>query len=88
MMKRQFWTEAEKEILKSMAMANRCAKDIIKVLKSRTIHSVNQKAAELGLSLAGKEPEIDINEFNRLMGINNGSNRSKDNPIRERGRRV
>ncbi len=81
-MKRQFWTEAEKDILKSMAMAGRYAEDIIKVLKSRTINSVNQKAAELGLSLAGKEPEIDINEFNRLMGISNGSVRLPNSKVR------
>jgi len=62
------WQENEIEILKKMAAAGRRVREISAVLKSRSSNSINCKAYSLGLSLGEGEPEIDMDEFKRLMG--------------------
>lgn len=60
------WTDQEVEILKEMAAKGYQADDIIKVLRSRTIEGVSNKANALGLSLSAA-PEIDMDAYARAM---------------------
>lgn len=65
-MNNRFWTDREIEILQEMAN-NKCTiADACRVLKSRTKHAINQKAASLGLVFGG-EPEIDFEAFKRII---------------------
>lgn len=61
------WTEQEVEILRKMAEAGKSVDDIAAVLVSRTVCSVEKKASELRVSLAGRT-EIDVAAFNQIMG--------------------
>ena len=49
-----------------MALAGKTVDDIGAVLKSRSVHSIQSKAASLRLSLC-PAPEIDLSEFKRIM---------------------
>jgi hypothetical protein len=62
------WTDKETYILKAMAKKGYTPREISRVLKSRTGHSIHCKADTLGLSLGIKEVEIDEAAFKRLMG--------------------
>lgn len=62
-----FWTDEEIEILKKMANAGYSAKQISKVLKTRTINGVNRKAQELDISLGRKKVVIDYNKLEEYL---------------------
>lgn len=61
------WTEKEKDLLKKMAEKGLTAKDVMLVLKSRSIASISAQAASMGLSLCQKEVEIDEVAFKKIM---------------------
>ena len=61
-----YWSNQEKDILKQMAERGFMTPDIMRVLK-RSKNSIDIMASKMGLSLAGKKPEIDMDEFARLM---------------------
>jgi len=54
----KFWTEKEIKILKELCKARKTMPEAQKVFPHRTKNSINCKANEAGLSLAGPEPEI------------------------------
>jgi hypothetical protein len=60
------WTKKEIEILKQMIATGCAVEEILKVLKSRTQGSIQAKAGDLGLSLAGT-PEIDFDAFTKYI---------------------
>lgn len=60
------WKPKEIEILKKMIKANKRPEDVATVLKSRSIDSVRNKAARLGLGFL-YEPEYDFAAFERMM---------------------
>lgn len=60
------WTEQEIYILKTMSDAGKRAEEIHKVLQSRTIEAINNKASQFGLSLSGK-PRVDLAAFKEIM---------------------
>ena len=62
-----YWNDREKKVLKEMAESGRNAKDIAKILKSRTTNAIHIKANTMGLSLAGEKPEIDFEAFKKMM---------------------
>ena len=66
-MQRLTWTLKEEEILKLMVAGGKMPEDIIKILKSRSINSVKNKAYGMGLSFGGPAPEIDMDEYARFM---------------------
>ena len=61
------WSDQETEIVKTMSEKGFKAHDIKKVLKGRSIDAIQLKAGSLGCSLNGAPPEIDMDEFARLM---------------------
>lgn len=61
------WTDQEHEIMRKMAHAGKNRWDIAKVLTSRTPVAIASKAISLGISLNGGMPEIDMDEYNRIM---------------------
>lgn len=63
-----FWNDQEIVILKQMAKAGKNARQIRKVLTSRTENAIGKKAADLCLSLSGAEPMIDFEQFKKIMG--------------------
>jgi hypothetical protein len=63
----KFWTDKEVEVLKQMADLGYSADDIKKVLKSRTRDGISNKASAIGISLSGKQPEIDFEAFQRFI---------------------
>jgi len=65
------WTDKEIEILKEMAQKGFRVQDIQKVLKSRSINGIRNKALLLNLSLMGERPEIDFEAFRQMMAIKN-----------------
>lgn len=61
------WTEGEREILKTMIAARKRAADIGRVLKSRSTAAIFNQAYSMGLKITGETPEIDADEFKRIM---------------------
>jgi hypothetical protein len=61
------WLSEEERVLTEMANAGFTVNTISKVLKSRSRDAIEQKAAHLNLSLAGKPPEIDYEVFKKLI---------------------
>ena len=61
------WTDEENSILREMAQAGKNKWNIAKVLKSRTPDAIANKANSLGISLGGGLPEINMDEYRRIM---------------------
>ena len=61
------WSKQEEEILRDLAKAGHGARKIMTVLKSRTVHAVQQKADAMDVRLGSPEPEIDFDAFKNLM---------------------
>ena len=61
------WTEQEVDILKEMATGGFTEKEITRVLKSRTVHAINQKCKNTGIVLKSREPEIDFDAFKSML---------------------
>lgn len=61
------WTPQELEILKKMAEAGKTAKEIKKVLVTRSMGGITNKASSVGLSLAGLEPTINFEAYKEMM---------------------
>ncbi len=61
------WTDEEKIILREMAQAGKNKWDIARVLKSRTSDAIANKATSLCISLSGGLPEINMDEYKRIM---------------------
>ena len=61
------WTEQEDKIIQDMIAAKLGIDALVKVLLSRTKIAIKQRVNDLGLSLYGSGPEIDMDEFKRLM---------------------
>ena len=77
---RMLWTQQEMDILKKLAEQNYPVRKIAKVLKSRTLNAIRNKAEELGLYLGGgPAPEIDLEAFKKLIGGSDGSQRKQNN---------
>ena len=66
-MARIYWTDEELMILRDAAEKGVMAKQLAQILKSRTKASIDNKARELGVSLAGGKPEIDRKAYRRIM---------------------
>ena len=60
------WTDQEKDILTQMCEKGFMTPDIMRVIR-RSDNSINSMASKMRLSLAGEKPEIDMDEFARLM---------------------
>lgn len=65
-MSRAFWSDKEVEILQKMARAGKTPQEVVKVLKSRTITSIQKKASDQGISFSDS-PEIDFDAFKNMM---------------------
>jgi hypothetical protein len=63
----QPWTDEEREILRKLAGRGKTAKEIARVLVSRSEDAIKAQAGGMCVSLAGNPPEIDMAEFTRLM---------------------
>ena len=61
------WSDQEIEILKKMNAASKTPDDIARVLKSRTPGGIMHKADRMGLNWS-IEPDIDFEEFKKMMG--------------------
>ena len=62
------YTQEEMDILKKMVNAGLTPEDCARVLKSRTVTGIEDKAGRMGLKWKYLESEIDMDEFKRLMG--------------------
>ena len=60
------WTDQELSILRAMTEAGKKSEEISQVLVSRTVEAINNKASQLGLSMAGK-PKINFDAFKEMM---------------------
>jgi hypothetical protein len=61
------WTKQEEDILKKMIAAGKTPEDCARVLKSRTVDGIRNKAKRMVLKFK-YEVEIDKAEFNKMMG--------------------
>lgn len=61
------WTQKEKTILAQLARKGYTAREIQKVLKSRSLDAIHCQADNLAISISGPMPEIDFEEFRRLL---------------------
>ena len=61
-----FWTEEELKIVKEMGLAGKSMKDILSVLKSRSMDSVRKQLTLMGID-AQIKPEIDYEAFKQIM---------------------
>jgi len=61
------WTEKEEKVLRDLAGLGYSIDEIRIVLKSRSRDAIFSKATSLRISLSGPEPQIDMDEFKRLM---------------------
>jgi len=62
------WHPKEDEILKKMAQGGMLMEQILSVLTARNEEAIRKRLPRLGLKLALKDPEIDIEAFNKYMG--------------------
>lgn len=60
------WSSEEEKILREMAKAGAQIGDVMKVL-NRTRNSIDSKASTLGMSLAGKAPQINMEAFTEFL---------------------
>lgn len=83
-MSRQFWKPQETEILRQMAQANKTVAEIKRVFPSRTESSIRAAGRKLGFLINSQvAPEINIEEFNAIMGVKHGSVRMQNSKVRE-----
>jgi hypothetical protein len=61
------YTPEEVDILTKMVNAGCTPEQCAKVLKSRTVTGIEDKAGRLGMKWKYLNPEIDMDEFKRLM---------------------
>lgn len=61
------WSPEEEDVLKKLATRGCVVTEIQAVLKSRSFDAIHNKAHKMGLSLAGRTPEIDFDAFKNLM---------------------
>lgn len=62
------WTDAEITVLRKCAEKGLRAKDVARILKSRTEDSIINKASGMGIPLGGLAPEIDLEAFTEMTG--------------------
>jgi hypothetical protein len=63
------WTSQEKKILVCLAKKGWRAKEIQKILKSRSLNAIKTQADNLRISLAGPKPEIDLEAYKAIMKV-------------------
>ena len=61
------WTKPEDEVIEKLHKAGRTYDDATRVLKSRSREAIRARALSIGKPLSGPLPEIDFEEFKRLM---------------------
>jgi hypothetical protein len=61
------WSEKEREVLKKLAEAHCIIDDVLRVFPSRSRASIFSQASVLGISFAGPESEINMDEFKKLV---------------------
>jgi len=61
------WTDKEIDILEKMVVAHKTPEDIVQVLKSRTTDSIRNKVQRMAGLEWTREPEFDMDAFNKLM---------------------
>lgn len=60
------WTEEEEQLLREGVEKGLTTKQLLLVLKSRTKTAIENKAAQLGISLQVGKPEIDREAYRRF----------------------
>ena len=61
------WTKQEDDILQKMIAAGKTPEECARVLKSRTVDGIRNRAKRMGLKFK-YEVEIDIEAFKKMMG--------------------